>query len=85
MKVVQQLGSEPLPHRSYSPDLAPKYDHVFGPLKEALPDRRLTSYDDVKEAVQTWKLSGSCLKAVWKLSGSCLKAVQTWKLSESCL
>jgi hypothetical protein len=50
---VQQLGFE-LQHPPYSPDFTPKDYHIFGPLNEALRDRRFASHEQVKQAVHTW-------------------------------
>jgi hypothetical protein len=40
-------------HAPYSPDLAPRDYHVFGPLKKFLAGQRFIS-DDAKAAVQWW-------------------------------
>lgn len=45
---------EVLEHAAYSPDLAPSDYHLFGPLKNALRDRRFSSDQQVKDAVHTW-------------------------------
>jgi hypothetical protein len=41
----------------YSPDLAPKYFHVFLHLKTFLAGRRFHDDNEVKEAVNTWSAS----------------------------
>jgi len=41
-----------LPHGPYSPDLAPSYFHLCGPLKEALRGRRFAKYDELKHGVR---------------------------------
>jgi histone-lysine N-methyltransferase SETMAR len=41
-------------HPPQSPDLAPSNFHVFGPIKEALRGRRLSSDEEVTGAVQNW-------------------------------
>ena len=50
----RQLNWEVLEHPAYSPDLAPSGFHLFGPLKNALRDRRFAADDEVKEAVHDW-------------------------------
>jgi len=55
VEIVQQLGFKLLQqHPPYSPDFAPSDYHICGPLKEALRGRRVTSDEEVKEAVHTW-------------------------------
>jgi hypothetical protein len=46
----------PPPPFSYSPDLAPSDFHVFLRLKKILADQRFLNDDDVKEAVNKWRL-----------------------------
>jgi histone-lysine N-methyltransferase SETMAR len=41
-------------HSAHSPDLAPSDFHLFGPLKEALRERRYRCDDDVKNTVRPW-------------------------------
>jgi histone-lysine N-methyltransferase SETMAR len=41
-------------HPTYNPDLVPSDFHVFGPMKEALRGRRLSSDKEVIGAVQNW-------------------------------
>ena len=54
VETVQQLDFKLLQHPPYSPDLASRDDHIFGPLKEALRGRRFTSNEEVEEVVHTW-------------------------------
>jgi hypothetical protein len=49
-----KLGFKVLDHPAYSPDLAPPYYHLPGPLKDASRARPFTS-DEVKEAVHESK------------------------------
>jgi len=52
-QTFQPLRFEVLEHAAYSPDLAPSDYHLFGPLKDALRDRRFSSNQQVK-AVDLW-------------------------------
>jgi len=56
INTIQQLNWEVLEHPAYSPDLAPSYFHLFGPLKNALRGR-FAADDEVKEAVHDWLCS----------------------------
>jgi hypothetical protein len=49
---------EVLDHPAYSPDLAPSDYNLFGPLKDALRDRRFTSDEEVEEVVHEWLTEG---------------------------
>ncbi|KAG7191176.1 hypothetical protein KM043_013972 [Ampulex compressa] len=48
---IKDLGLEVLPDPAYSPDLASCDFHIFGPLKEALKERRFASDEEVIDAV----------------------------------
>jgi hypothetical protein len=50
--LIAKFGCEQFVHPPYSPDLAPRYFHVFLHLKTFLGGRR--SHDKVKEAINTW-------------------------------
>ncbi|GBO20305.1 Mariner Mos1 transposase [Araneus ventricosus] len=43
-----------LEHPLYSPDLAPSYFHLFGPLKKHLAGRHFRNDDEVQKAVVKW-------------------------------
>jgi len=51
IETINHLGFEVLEHPAYSPDLAPSDYHLFGPLKNALRDRRFSMDIEVREAV----------------------------------
>jgi len=51
---LQQLGRVVLPHPPYSPDLAPRDLHLFGPLKEFLGGQHFSTDDEAKQAVLGW-------------------------------
>lgn len=53
MDTIRNLKLKNLPHPSHRPDIARYHFHVFGPLKEALPDRRIGSDEEVHEAMHT--------------------------------
>ena len=53
LETLKQLKWEAMEHPTYSLDLAPSDFHLFGPLKEALGERRF-SCDDVKAAEHQW-------------------------------
>jgi hypothetical protein len=55
---IRQLKFEFLPCPTYSLDLAPLDDHMFGPIKEALCGQRLAS-DEVEDVVHMWLRSQS--------------------------
>jgi hypothetical protein len=48
---IQDLSFDCLPHLLYSPDLAPRDFHVFGPLKEAMGGKSFRSDEEVQQAV----------------------------------
>ena len=54
INTIRQLNWEVLEHTAYSPDLAPSDFRLFGPLKNALRDRRFAADDEVEEAVHNW-------------------------------
>jgi histone-lysine N-methyltransferase SETMAR len=48
---IEDLSFECLPHPPYSPDLAPSYFHVFGPLKGTMGGKSFRSDEEVQQAV----------------------------------
>jgi transposase len=50
---ITDLHFDTLPHPPYSPDLAPSYYHMFGPLKEAMGGKKFRSDEEVHQAVRT--------------------------------
>ena len=54
-----------LPHRPYSPDLAPSDYHLFSPIKEGLRGKHYASDEEVKTAVTMWlkKQLAECYEA----------------------
>ena len=50
-ETLRKLKFEIMAHPTYSPDLAPSDYYLFGPLKETLRGRRITSGQELKEAV----------------------------------
>jgi hypothetical protein len=53
----KKLNFEVLELPTYSPDFAPSVYHLFGPLKQALRDRRITTDQQLKETVYAWLVS----------------------------
>jgi transposase len=51
---IQELQWELLEHPPYSPDLAPRDLHLFGPLKKTLGDKRFTDDEEVQTEVRKW-------------------------------
>jgi hypothetical protein len=51
---IQDLAFECLPHPLYSPDLAPRDFHVFGPLKEVMGGKSFRSDKEVQQEVHEW-------------------------------
>jgi hypothetical protein len=51
---IQDLSFKRLPHPPYSPDLAPRDFHVFGPLKEATGGKSFRSDEEVQQMVHEW-------------------------------
>jgi hypothetical protein len=51
---IQNLACECLPHPLYSPDLAPRDFHIFGPLKEVMGGKSFRSNEEVQQAVHEW-------------------------------
>jgi histone-lysine N-methyltransferase SETMAR len=51
---IQDLDFECLPHPPYSPDLAPRDYHMFGPLKEATGGKKFCSDEEVQQVVHEW-------------------------------
>jgi len=47
-------GWEIMDHAAYSPDLAPRAFHYFGPLKTKLVGKRFATDTEVKQAVTSW-------------------------------
>ena len=51
---IQQCGFQQLNHPPYSPDLAPSDYFLFRVMKKFLRSKRLSSDEEVEEAVTTW-------------------------------
>jgi histone-lysine N-methyltransferase SETMAR len=54
VETVTELGFELTEHPPYSPDVAPRDFHTFGPMKETLRGGRFSSDEDVIGAAQNW-------------------------------
>jgi hypothetical protein len=54
VETINELGFELTENLPYSPDLAPRDFHSFGPIKEAQRRRRFSSDEEVTGAVQNW-------------------------------
>jgi hypothetical protein len=54
MATLLKLKWEVLPHPPYSPDVAPSYFNLFGPMKRGLGGKRFRNNDEVIAAVQSW-------------------------------
>ena len=52
-----KLGWTIVPHRPYSPDLAPSDFHLFGPIKDGLCGQHFPSYVTVIWVVKQWATS----------------------------
>jgi len=57
VETLKKLNFEVLEHSPYSADLAPSDYHLFGPPKQVLRDRRITTDRQVKETVHAWLVS----------------------------
>ncbi|GFO15225.1 serine/threonine-protein kinase atm [Plakobranchus ocellatus] len=51
---LQRYGWEILPHPAHSPDLAPSYFHLFGPLKRHLGGMAFETEDDLISELRNW-------------------------------
>lgn len=51
--VVEKLNWEVLPHRLYSPNIAPSDYHLFRSMAHLLPGQHCTSYEDSKNGVDS--------------------------------
>ena len=54
MEAIISFGWTVISHLLYSPDLAPSYYHLFGPMKEGLRGNRYGSDNEVETAVMNW-------------------------------
>jgi hypothetical protein len=54
MATLLKLKWDVLPHPPYSPDLAPRDYHFFGPMKRVLGGKRFRNNDEVIASVQSW-------------------------------
>ena len=54
VQTINNFGWELLSHPPCSPDLAPSYFHLFGPLKEFTRGTKIESEDEVKSVVSDW-------------------------------
>ena len=54
MEAITSFGWTVIPHRPFSPDLAPSDYHLFGPMKEGLLGNRYGNDNEVKTAVLNW-------------------------------
>jgi hypothetical protein len=54
MASLLRLRWDVLPHRAYSPDLAPSDYRLFGPMKGFLRGKRLQNNSEVIAGVQRW-------------------------------
>ena len=54
METITSFGWTVIPHRPYSPDLAPSDYPLFGPMKEGLRGNRYGNDNEVKTAVLNW-------------------------------
>ena len=57
VETLKKLNFEVLEHPPYIADLVPSDYHLFGPLKQALRDRRITTDQQLKETVHAWLVS----------------------------
>ena len=57
-KVVKEtseaLNWDVLPYPSYSPDITPSDYHLFGSMAHGLAEQHFTSYEEVKNWVNSW-------------------------------
>jgi len=53
---LDSLGLEMLPHPPYSPDLAPCYYHLFGPMNKRLDGQKFASDMEMQWAIRQWLL-----------------------------
>jgi len=54
VSTIEKLRFECIPQTPYSPDFAPSYFHVFGPLKDALIGTQFRDDVEVRSAVHEW-------------------------------
>jgi len=57
LETLKKLNFEVLEHPPYSPDLDLSDYQLFGPLKQALRDRWITTDQQLKETVHAWLVS----------------------------
>jgi hypothetical protein len=57
VETLKKLNFEVLEHPSYSPDLAQSHYNLFGPLKQAIRDRRITTDQQLKKMLHAWLVS----------------------------
>ena len=53
-ETIETFSGEILAHAAYSPDLAPSDYHPFASLGHALAEQRFTSYENVREWLDSW-------------------------------
>jgi len=51
---LETLKWEVLPHRPYSPDIAPSDYHLFRSMTHGLSEQHFTSYEDIKNCIDDW-------------------------------
>ena len=51
---LEALNWDVLPHPRYSPDIAPSDYHLFRSMAHALSEQHFTSYEDVKNWLDSW-------------------------------
>lgn len=51
---LETLNWEVLPHPPYSPDIAPSDFHLFRSMTHGLSEQHFTSYEDIKNWVDSW-------------------------------
>jgi hypothetical protein len=49
-EAIAKIVRTVLPHPAHSPDLAPSYCHLFGPVKDALHGRRFADGNELKQS-----------------------------------
>jgi hypothetical protein len=52
------MGCTALPHPAHSPDLAPSYCHLFGPVKDAICERYFAENNEMKQSFSDVVCSG---------------------------